>query len=110
MYLISQIECILVIDKHLLEIQSKFALSGWSRVGGLCLDERGDICVTARNESNHRILYSFDDGGKVVGHVQLAEFDERAYVADMVSADKDFVILTQELGWEFALKRIRMKL
>jgi len=109
LYLISQIECILVIDKNLLEIQSKFALPGWSMVGGLCLNEHGYICVTARNESNHRILYSFDNGFKVVGRVQLTEFDEDAYLLDMVAADKDFIILTQEPGWEFAMKRIRMK-
>src|SRR6218665_372969 len=102
-------ECVLVIDKHSLEIHSKFALSGWSLVGGLCLDDRGYMCVTARNESNHRVLYSFDDGGKVVGHVQLAEFDKHTVVLDMVAADNDFIILTQEPGWEFTMKRIRMK-
>jgi len=110
LYLISQIECILVIDKHLMEIQRKFVLSGSSLVGGLCLDERGYICVTARNDSNHRILYSFDDGFNVVTRVQLAEFDEDAFVLDMVAADKDFIILTQELDWVFTMKRIRMKL
>src|SRR6218665_422521 len=107
---IDSTDCILVIDKHSLEIQRKFALSGWSRVGGLCLDERRDICITARNESNHRILYSFDDGFNVVTSVRLAEFDEDAFVLDMVAADKDFIMLTQELDWQFTMKRIRMKL
>jgi len=109
LYLISQIECILVIDKHLLEIQRKFVLSGWSLVGGLCLDERGDICVTARNDSNHRILYSFDDRFNVVTRVQLPQFEKDDRVLDMVAADKDFIMLTQEAGWEFTMKRIRMK-
>src|SRR6218665_1574742 len=110
LYLISQIECILIIDKHLMEIQRKYVLSGSSLVGGLCLNERRDICVTARNDSNHRFLYSFDDGGNVVTRVQLAKFDEDAFVLDMVAADKDFIILTQELDWVFTMKRIRMKL
>src|SRR6218665_1937892 len=109
LYLMCEIEYILVIDKHL-EIQRKFALSGWSSLGGLCLDERGYICVTARNDSNHRILYSFDAGFNVVGSVHFAEFDEGTYVLDMVAADKDFIMLTQELDWEFTVKRIRMKL
>src|SRR6218665_579812 len=109
LYLISQIECILVIEKHLLDIQRKFVLSGWSLVGGLCLDERGDICVTARNDSNHRILYSFDDRFNVVTRVQLPQFEKDDRVLDMVAADKDFIMLTQEAGWEFTMKRIRMK-
>src|SRR6218665_1599689 len=109
LYLICEMKYILVIDKHSLEIQSKLALSGWSFVGGLCLDKRSNVCVTARNESNHRILYSFDDGFNEVSRVQLEEFDEYAFVLDMVAADKDFIMLTQELGWQFTMKRIRMK-
>jgi len=109
LFLTSQMKRILVIDKHLLEIQSEFVLSGWSRVGGLCLDGSGYICVTARDDSNHRIFYSFDDGFNVVTRVQLEEFEKDDRVLDMVAADKDFIILTQKLDWEFTLKRIRMK-
>jgi len=58
-------------------------------VGGLCLDESGYICVTARNVSNNRILYSFDDLFNVVTRVQLAEFDEYGFVLDML---KEFVL------------------
>src|SRR6218665_2031438 len=101
--------CVLVIDKHSLKIQSKFALSGWSLLSGVCLDECGDVCVTAWNESNHRILYSFDDGGKVVGCVQLEKFDKYDFVVDMVAADKDFIILTQEGEEVFTLRRLQFK-
>src|SRR6218665_2908993 len=100
-------ECVLVIDKHSLKIQSKFSLSGWSLLGGLCLDERGDVFVTASNDSNHRIIYSLDDGGKVVGRVMLKEFHRHAHALDMVAADKDFIILAQEPEEDFTLKRIQ---
>src|SRR6218665_3551545 len=100
-------ECVLVIDKHSLKIQSKFSLSGWSLLGGLCLDERGDVFVTASNDSNHRIIYSLDDGGKVVGRVLLKEFHRHAHALDMVAADKDFIILAQEPEEDFTLKRIQ---
>lgn len=108
LYLISQIdsvECVLVIDKQSLKIQNKFVQSGWSMLGGLCLDEHRNVCVTARNESNHRVIYSFDDGGKLIGQNQLSEFDEDAQVLDMVFSDKDLVVSVQELGPEFLLKR-----
>jgi len=101
-------DCILVIDKHSLKMQSKFALSDWSLLGGLCLDERSNVCVTAWTESNHRILYSFDDGGKEVGNVQLPEFDDDAYVLDMIAVDNDLFMLTQEYE-EFFLKRLPFK-
>src|SRR6218665_471028 len=100
--------CVLVIDKHSLNMQSKFVSSGWSLLGGLCLDERSNVCVTAWTESNHRILYSFDDGGKEVGNVQLPEFDDDAYVLDMIAVDNDLFILTQEYE-EFFLKRLPFK-
>src|SRR6218665_2671106 len=112
LYLICRIDstsCVLVIDKHSLNMQSKFVLSGWSLLGGVCLDERSNVCVTAWNESNHRILYSFDDGGKVVGCVQLEKFDKYDFVVDMVAADKDFIILTQEGEEVFTLRRLQFK-
>lgn len=110
LYLIAPVdsaECVLVIDKHSLKIQSKFVLSCWSSLGGLCLDESCNVCVTACNQSNHRIIYSFDDGGNLVGQVPLDKFDEDAFVLDMVAADNDLIMLTQEPGPEFFLKRIK---
>jgi len=114
LYLICRVdstECILIINTHTLEILSKIAENGWSKFGGLCIDESGFIMTSACrlvNGSLRRSIFTVNSEGNFVSQF-LLDFEECGLVSGMVRADSDFIILTQEPGPEFILKRIGLK-
>jgi len=108
---VDSIECVVIIDTHTLNILSKITESDLSMFGGLCIDESGLVMTSACHTVNgtlRRSIFAVDGEGNFVSRFML-DFDECGIVSGMVRAGSELIILTQEPGPEFLLKRIGFK-
>jgi len=114
LYLICKVDsnaCVLVIDKHSLDIVSTLAVSGFSMLGGLCIDESCNAIMSACsvvNGSKRRSICTVDFKGNLISQFMF-EFDEHALVVDMAIVEHESIMLIQEPGPEFFIKRMGFK-
>lgn len=113
-FLISQNEelkkdFLFILDKNSFEILNKINLNNERKlIRGISIDDFNNIILTATDEDDKKTINFFvlNSNGKILKEFCLEEIEKTSIISDIIIVNNNIFTLSQELDWEFLLKKI----